>query len=128
MNHPGLNQFADREYINLGTIKRSGQVILTPVWFIEDRGLLYIRTLATSGKIKRIRNNSTIRVTPCEANGDPIGHWSPAEAHEVDLAEFERIDQLFRQKYGWRKNLFDFLVRLQRKSWMFLTIRFQNET
>jgi hypothetical protein len=58
----GLAQFAGQQYLNLETYRKTGQAMPTPVWFLEDNGTLYVRTVANSGQVKRIRNNSRVRV------------------------------------------------------------------
>ena len=57
MNVENLAQFSNQKYLNLVTYRKSGTAVSTPLWFIEDRGVLYVRTPAKSGKVKRLRNN-----------------------------------------------------------------------
>ena len=35
-----LEQFQNKEYIRLETVKRNGQVVSTPVWFVVEDGAL----------------------------------------------------------------------------------------
>ena len=51
------DRFSGRNYLNLETYRKSGVAVRTPVWFAEQGGILYLYTLADSGKVKRIRNN-----------------------------------------------------------------------
>jgi hypothetical protein len=39
-------------YINLETYRKTGEAMRTPVWFIEENRIIFIRTLAESGKVK----------------------------------------------------------------------------
>ncbi len=48
--------FDHQSYLNLETFRKNGSGVKTPVWFVEDCGVLYLRTDAASGKVKRIRN------------------------------------------------------------------------
>lgn len=63
------NTLAGEFYINLATYKKSGRLVQTPVWFALDQKYLYVRTLATSGKVKRINRNPNVRIAPCEMDG-----------------------------------------------------------
>ncbi|MGH7410946.1 MAG: hypothetical protein ACREJ6_07830 [Candidatus Methylomirabilis sp.] len=39
-----LAQFSRQRYVNLETYRRNGQGVRTPLWFVEDRGVLYMLT------------------------------------------------------------------------------------
>ena len=66
-----LVQFSGRKYLNLVTYRRSGTAVPTPMWFVEEGGVLYVRTPAKSGKVKRLRNNPRVRVVPSDGRGGP---------------------------------------------------------
>ena len=96
-----LNQFDGKPFLNLETFRRSGQGVMTPVWFTQDGGTLYVRTVAGSGKVKRVRNKGTVRIVPCEANGTPTGEWVTGHAVEVtDEGTAELVAGLLEKKYG----------------------------
>ena len=96
-----LSQFEGKLFLNLETFRRSGQGVKTPVWFTQDGLTIYVRTVAGSGKVKRVRNNGTVRIVPCEANGNPTGEWVLAHAVEVTDAETaELVRGLLEKKYG----------------------------
>jgi len=97
-----LDQFADQPYLNLETFRRNGEGMKTPVWFVQDGEKLYIRTIADSGKVKRIRNNPRINVSPCKMDGELIGSWCTARGGEIrDNPDIEEtIDRLVDLKYG----------------------------
>lgn len=97
----GLKQFEGKSFLNLETLRRNGQAVKTPVWFTQHGETLYVRTVADSGKVKRVRNNGTVRVVPCEANGSPKGDWVVAQAVEVtDEASAKLVAELLDKKYG----------------------------
>jgi len=108
-----LAQFLEQQYVNLETYRRNGQGVRTPLWFIEDRGVLYMRTPAASAKVKRIRNNSRVRVVPSDVRGNPIGEWIDGEAHLIPAEEAEWVNQLVKRKYGLFKRLIDLRSRLK---------------
>ena len=99
-----LDQFTDQPYLNLETFRRNGVGVKTPVWFVQRGEKLYIRTIADSGKVKRLRNISRINISPCRVDGEPIGNWSAARGREVQSTSTfeESINRLFDLKYGDR--------------------------
>ena len=103
-----LAQFSDRKYLNLVTYRKRGTAVSTPMWFVEDDGVLYVRTPAKSGKVKRLGNNPRVRVVPSDRRGNPKGAWIEGRARiVVDGAEAERANRLVHRKYGWRKKLIE---------------------
>ncbi|MGD0953917.1 MAG: PPOX class F420-dependent oxidoreductase [Methanotrichaceae archaeon] len=68
-----LEQFRNFDYIRLETFKKNGQAVPTPVWFVVEDDMLYVRSYANSGKVKRMRNNSYVKIAPSDALGKPTG-------------------------------------------------------
>ncbi len=62
----------------LVTYRRDGTPVPTPVWAASAGGLLYVRSERSSGKLKRLRNDSRLLIAPCTARGKPLG--APLEA------------------------------------------------
>ena len=57
-------------YVSLTTFRKDGTPVPTPVWFaVADNKDLVIRSAPDAGKIKRIRNNPRVTLTPCDARG-----------------------------------------------------------
>ncbi len=107
-----LARFSDRKYLNLVTFRRSGAAVSTPLWFVEEGGVLYVRTPARSGKVKRLRNNPRVRVVPSDGRGGPKGAWIDGRARIVDDVQAERINRLVHRKYGWRKKLIELRYKI----------------
>ena len=118
-----LAQFARRQFINVETIRKSGQGVPTPVWFVEDKDTLYVRTVDGSGKVKRIRNNPRVRVTPCDVRGGPLGEWVEGQAHFADAAESNRVNRLLARKYGLQKTMFEIMGKLQGRQYTVIAIQ-----
>jgi PPOX class probable F420-dependent enzyme len=95
-----ISQFLNQKYINLETYRRNGQAVRTTVWFVMDAGTIYIRTDMNSGKIKRIKNNPNIRITPSGARGQLKGKWIEGKIKMAGSLELEHANQLLEQKYG----------------------------
>jgi PPOX class probable F420-dependent enzyme len=102
-----MDQFLKNKYLNLETFRKSGAGVKTPVWFVQDAGSLYVKTLLRSGKVKRIRNNPQVKLVPSHANGKPKGSWQSGSGSLVEEAALkDRVEQLYEKKYGLLKKLF----------------------
>jgi len=96
-----LAQFVNQSYLNLETLRKSGDVVKTPVWFVQDSDVFYVRTVNTAGKAKRIRNNGQVNIMPCGQAGEPLGEWIPAQASEAtDQATAALMRKLLVDKYS----------------------------
>lgn len=123
MNSTSLKPFAKQQYLNLETFRKNGLGVPTPVWFAEEAGVIYIRTLDGSGKVKRIRNNDRVRIAPCDARGRRKGEWVEGEARLVtDGASADKANRLLDRKYGLVKKMFELANRLQKASWITIII------
>lgn len=111
MEKTGLSQFEGQQYLNLETFRKNGVGVKSPVWFVEQDGILYVRTINDSGKVKRIRNNGRVRIVPCKSQGEPLGEWVEARAELVNGVDAERVNHLLKRKYGLMKSMFDLLGR-----------------
>ena len=97
--------------MNLVTFRKSGVGVKTPVWFVLDGNRLVMYTLGTSGKVKRIRNNSRVQVGPSDVAGKPLGEMVEARARFLQSDEATRAEKLLGKKYG----LLYAALNLQRK-------------
>lgn len=109
-----INHFLDHKYINLETYRKNGKAMQTPVWFVQDQERLYVRTIANSGKVKRIRNNPEVQVAVCDARGGLLGDWQPAHAYLLDEDTAKNVDRWLRTKYGLQKWFFDLLGKMNK--------------
>ena len=94
---------AAADYVSLESYRQSGALVRTPVWITADGGKLYCWTLTDTGKVKRIRANSAVRLAKCDAGGKLEGEWVAAQARILDSpaalnAQLRRL----RAKYGWK--------------------------
>jgi uncharacterized protein len=101
-------QFTNQDFLNLQTFRKNGESVPTPVWFVQDGKILYIRTIADSGKVKRVHNNPQVEVMPCGSNGKPLGVWVPALARELADAEtYAKVADLLSAKYGKQPKIYE---------------------
>ena len=99
--------FEKQKYLNLETFRKSGVGVRTPVWFVQADNVLYVRTVADSGKVKRIRNNPQVNIAPCKMDGTLLGDWVQAQAPEISDDEIDgKVDRLLGKKYGLMKRIF----------------------
>ena len=99
-----MSHLADEKYINLETYRKNGQGVRTPVWFVEmingDVSVLYVRTSDDTGKYKRVRNNSSVQIAPCDMRGSVKGNWVKGEASIADEEEKIKAFKMLEKKYG----------------------------
>jgi len=117
-----------RKYLNIETFRKNGQGVRTPVWFAgePEQGVpekLYVYSTADSGKAKRIRNNSHVRVAPSDMRGKLLGEWIEARAEIVTSAEAEHGMQLLNKKYFPWKQLLGFFALFSRQERVVFVIR-----
>lgn len=92
--------------MNLATFRRDGREVRTPVWVARDGPHLVAYTNRRSGKAKRIRNGSRVRLAACDARGKVRGEWVDGAARLRDEpAALERGLAAIRRKYGWQASL-----------------------
>jgi hypothetical protein len=122
------NPFTKKQYLNLETFRKSGVGVRTPVWFVQQDETLFVRTVANSGKVKRIRNNEQVQIAPCKMDGTLLGDWLPATAHELtDEQTARKVDHLLDRKYGLMKKIFALSSSLKGYQYTVLEINPQME-
>jgi hypothetical protein len=82
-----LNRLSKAKFINLETYKRNGEAVRTPVWFVEENGLLYFHSPAKSWKVKRLQRNPAVRLAPCARFGRIEGNWLKGRASRINREE-----------------------------------------
>ena len=93
-------------YINLETYRRNGNAVTTPVWFtIDDDKMIYVVTRTETGKVKRLRNNSKVRIVPSSMRGQPKAEWLNGKATFATTEELERALKQRNKKYGFKARL-----------------------
>jgi PPOX class probable F420-dependent enzyme len=88
-----------QSYLSLATFRRNGTAVQTPVWFGERDGRLYVMTRSDSGKYKRLRNDSRVRVAPCTIRGRITGPEFPGTATILPPQDWPRAKKTITGKY-----------------------------
>jgi PPOX class probable F420-dependent enzyme len=106
-----LEDLQSQKYISLETYKKNNQPVRTPVWFVIYNDLVYVVTREETGKVKRIKNNPHVKITPCTFKGKPIGEWFSGNAVEVTGEESKTAIKLRKKKYGFMATIAGFASR-----------------
>ncbi|GAA1852405.1 PPOX class F420-dependent oxidoreductase [Asanoa iriomotensis] len=106
---------ARARYASVTTYRRDGRPVLTPVGVVADAGELFVLTERTSGKVKRIRNNATVTVTPCDMSGRVAGGAPTVrgQARLLDRDGTARVRRLMSRRFPISRLVFaaDLLLR-----------------
>lgn len=101
-------QFEKAKYLSLGTFRKNGVRVDTPVWFAEDGDFFYVLSNNQAGKVKRIKNSSRCQIVPCAMLGNPTGEWQDSNAFIINEGtEAKRAHQALKRKYGWQMLMLD---------------------
>jgi len=101
-------------YVSLATFRKSGVPVNTPVWIAGRDNTLYVFSEGKAGKVKRIRNNPSVRLAACDVRGNlHTGDWIDGTARIVDdPGELAQAYPAFDSKYGIQMRVANFLSRL----------------
>src|SRR5438477_8412196 len=99
MSGPVPSAICGARYISLGTFRKNGAKVATPVWFGEEGDKLYVMTRSDMGKTKRIRNNPQVKVAPSTIRGKVTGAEFAATARILPPEEHQHARQSINRKY-----------------------------
>ncbi|MFH8679630.1 PPOX class F420-dependent oxidoreductase [Streptomyces lydicus] len=101
---------AGSPYVSLVTYRRDGTPVATPVWAVADGDELLVWTRDDSWKVKRLRREGRVTVTPCDVRGR-IAEGTPSVEGTgrllEDAAGLGRVRRAMARKYGLRFRLLD---------------------
>jgi PPOX class probable F420-dependent enzyme len=104
----GFEHLRGHKYCLLVTYRRSGEAVPTPVWFGLDGGRLYLRSEANVAKVKRVRNDPTVRVAPCTVRGKPLGAPAAGRARVLEEpGELEAAEAALQANYGLGRRIYE---------------------
>ncbi|SUB58008.1 pyridoxamine 5'-phosphate oxidase [Mycolicibacterium smegmatis] len=99
--------FERHRQILLVTFKRSGEAVPSPINHGVADGKLYVRTEASTAKVKRIRNNPNVIVVPCTLRGRPSGPVVAGTARILGESEHARADAVIAANWSLPMKLFE---------------------
>lgn len=126
MEQNQLKQFDGQKYLTLESYRKNGTAVPTPMSFIVENGVLYLRTNRKSWKMKRISSNSHVRVVPSDPRGNPLGTWVDAQASPFGLGEMEWVYTRFKQKYRFDQKFVDLFVKLKKMQYVVIAVRLES--
>lgn len=110
IGEPTATDFAGFErarQIVLVTFKRSGEAMPSPINHGVADGKLYVRTDASTGKVKRLRNDPRVVVVPCNLRGKPTGQPAAGIARILPEAEHAHADAVIAANWSPAMKLFE---------------------
>ena len=110
-----VSSLADEKFVSLTTWKKNGEKVATAMWLARDGDALVMWTPADSWKVKRLRRDSRVELTPCGRSGkvNEGATITPGTATtDADPTETARIRQLIKAKYGFEFHVITLLERV----------------
>ena len=86
--------------VDLVTYRRDGRPVHTPVLSTPRGAALIIRTHHTAGKLKRLANNPSVQVAPCDGRGRLLGDPQTGTGTILPEAETALCLDLLHQRHG----------------------------
>ena len=115
MSSEKLIVFEGQKYLCLETYKKNGQGVKTPVWFVISTGVIYVATAESSGKVKRLNHNKSVRITPSNFKGESKGEWMEGQAFFGNESELNLTISLRNKKYGLLSKIIGMFVSRKEK-------------
>jgi PPOX class probable F420-dependent enzyme len=109
-----IDDLGASKYMSVTTFKRDGTAVATPVWLVRRHDELLVLTQADSGKVKRLRNNPSVLVAPCDARGRLKGEPVPGTAVIMDETQTHLTANLIQHRYGFMGRTMGWLNEMAR--------------
>jgi uncharacterized protein len=123
MNNNSFPHLHKQQFINLTTYRKSGQPVVTTVWFAQVGDTLYGMSEPQAGKCKRIRNNPNVSVAPSTYAGKVRGEASAGLARILPETDAAIARQALDKKYGWQMTFFKIYIKVRRISQTYWEIK-----
>lgn len=99
--------FERTRQVVLVTFKRSGEAMPSPINHGVADGRIYVRTDASTGKVKRIRNNPHVIVVPSSLRGKPRGRPVAGIARILPESEHAHAEQVIAANWSLPMRIFE---------------------
>jgi PPOX class probable F420-dependent enzyme len=108
------SELEKEEYISLTTYRKTGVAVSSPVWFALEDNKIYVLSLIRAGKLKRLKNNPNVLITPCDYAGKTHGESIKGTAivHEAESDMGKYANKTLSRKYGFLKRVYDLFHRV----------------
>ena len=95
----------------LKRIKKNGDSVRTPVWFVVKDDLIFVVTRDQTGKAKRLKNNKQVKFALCTIKGKITGEWQSGVATILDQSQTAEAVKWRDKKYGFMAKIAKFLSK-----------------
>jgi PPOX class probable F420-dependent enzyme len=95
-----MTDLAAEKFVRLTTFRRDGTPVGTALWVVGHGDHLYVWTGSGTGKVKRVRNNPAVSISPATRRGQPTGPAVPGQATVVAMNDRPQVWPEFTAKYG----------------------------
>lgn len=90
------------QFINLTTYRKSGQPVVTTVWFAHEGDRIVGTTQAQAGKLKRMRGTPRVSIAPSTSDGKVLGESFEGVGRVLPAEEFDVAVSALHDQYGAR--------------------------
>jgi len=108
----------DESFASLTTFRRTGVGVPTTVWLVRDGDALLVTTAASTGKVKRLRNDSRVELRPSTRTGK-VADDAPVLTGTAEVRDdreiLDTVTRLMRAKYGLQHRVLMLVEKLSRK-------------
>lgn len=101
----GFDALDGHAYVLLVTHRRDGTPVPSPVWFARDGDVVYVKTAAHAGKVRRLQRDGRALLAPCDRRGRPRGAAVRATGRVLRVAEWDRAEAALADAYGWGRKV-----------------------
>lgn len=112
---PSLHELTSAPFVSLRTFREDGSSAQTAVWSMARGDCLWVRTTASTFKVKRLRNNPRAELALCNGSGRTIlSEFVGARARVLDdQASVDESKALMQAKYSWQATLIGLIHKLR---------------
>jgi len=89
-----------QQFINLTTYRKSGEPVVTTVWFAHEGDRIVGTTQQQAGKLKRMRGTPLVSLAPSTGNGQVLGEAANGVGRVLPVEEYDAAETALRVKYG----------------------------
>ena len=106
-----LNDIESEKYISVETYRENGNPVRTPVWFTIKDNQIFVVTRDQTGKVKRLKNNTQVKIATCTIRGEIKGKWISGIAEILDGEKTRDAIKRRDKKYGFLSKMARFLTK-----------------
>lgn len=99
--YKGSQPFHEASTVLLTTFRRDGTPVATPVSIAVSGDRSFVRTYESSGKCKRLRNDTRVEVAPSTFRGRAVGPAAELSAHVLHGADADMARRLIEASHPW---------------------------